>query len=1325
MPNPIYDLWEKIKATGAHPLGVIATGWKRVQAGRIAAAKTTARRLAGYASMRPGASLIPGTGVGAILTGEAALTAAASAFETAKTQYGPFMAELGRTVEDPRVVFEALKSSVEGRGKALFRPTPIGGQLGLRLAGDDVWLPTQYGPYLLTESRTSPLGVSLKVAGIRGRLEASTILAQSISKASDLKHSFTTHIRSFIQEQIRGLSGGKSADASILAAATGLHVDFLRAARMFDPDLLEALGKHPNLKRISDLKPGLYDKPESFLKGIRTLLDPQALEPFGMFAKGGRQLYQTVSYAPLLPGDVEKFETMAFGRRMPKLRTRLGAAAEKALGHGMPQGVVARIGVVSPSSALGRKLSEGLAGGTEAAFISERLSQLRYLSSGAAGKAAMASAQTVHQLGIGTALSVLGQKFNVAGIAPSSALAGMDMLIVADIEKDSAQYLKYLLGDAIYNSLNQSTGRLKKGFSQVASMLGIGSVSTAGIRGIAAKQSIALLTPSKNLLSMGFGQARKYLQKLALRMTGRSPLTPVATGLGPMRHLTGEFHVRMDMPIGPSWKGLKINPMDMIGMASMGESSSEVASRMLRYSVAKRSARARSYAAFLMPFTGAEINPVLFRESQTRKALYKRVTPAGINAELAKALQNVKDVRSLRAAVELLPESNLSLRLSEEIRLPTFEYFENVADPRLAATWKKWRGVGVPTKELALPSVGGLRGLLSRIEKEGRLEDAPVFIGKHVGAVGRVLERYLAFEKAPSEATRLALEEAVGIGEKSILSTLLAHTGKGRSVAEALHPRIPKGAYAVIQPGAEGVLKGARGLPAVRSGEVGVSAEFARNLGLSEELIRKIQYGGKRYYVGGQYYPSVVPEASRALRLRIFQDKAIRGLPGAANVVITNVADRLAAFRDLDFDRIMLYAFPSYLKQKLLRRAAWEQRKRANVFSTLLTEAMTKQGAAAASGSARNRAAAGLLGLTEEETARLFGQKVLTPQYHAATRLLQESIEKRFGGTSADAVRAAGVAYQIAGIKKGQGSVYDELFRISERVGVGGDLTKTTERLAVVLKNLGEKGRASNILLGFSEKRYRGVASQIAQGMQDVASLPSDIKQQALNRLVTGEPLGEAAALQVVGAAEATHGGLGAYIGRVQDYYARIMAPGKRIHRTGDLYSATARALESVNAATKQAGSLAEKAGGLWANLSMPWKIGLGIAGGLVGLRMIKSTLFGDEPEMQQSAGPPLPPEPIGMPGGLHDQLSRLPLPAFFPPTARVVSPLQRSPRVTMNATAPQGMDFGGLADSLAVAAMSSAGSPLAGVFSSDVSNTSRIDMNIAESLRSENRLYT
>jgi hypothetical protein len=222
-------------------------------------------------------------------------------------------------------------------------------------------------------------------------------------------------------------------------------------------------------------------------------------------------------------------------------------------------------------------------------------------------------------------------------------------------------------------------------------------------------------------------------------------------------------------------------------------------------------------------------------------------------------------------------------------------------------------------------------------------------------------------------------------------------------------------------------------------------------------------------------------------------------------------------------------------------------------------------------------------------------------------------------------------------------------------------------------------------------------------------------------------------------------GGLKAQGDPVSQYMTQLMGLGVTQKPTGAFVQ---DALTRINTAAKDEGAAGKAAGGLWARSQQFWskiptpgKWALGGIGALLGLRILKSQLFGDEPApapgmrippevaMRYAMGPdvsgsPLPPEPLGVQPGLHAGMGR-PMVPFSPPPARVFSPKARSPRVTISGTETAGVSLRDLGDAFAQSVGTPRGAPLTGIYTSEYGGgTGKIDMQIEADMRAENRLY-
>ncbi|MHA2065653.1 MAG: hypothetical protein ACXABY_14855, partial [Candidatus Thorarchaeota archaeon] len=196
----------------------------------------TVRALAGAARIRrltskgPGFAL-PGAGVGQILTDGDALSAARRAYTQGQAKYGDLMGLMDRTAADPTDLLAAFQSSVgAGKGQTIYKQTPMGGMLGLRLNEQDVWLPTAHGPFMLTPSRDAVGGVSMKVTGVKDRLELSTHLATTLFEEGKHRKTLSRKIRTEIMEAMSGLRGAHD-ESGLMWPALGGNLDFLKMNR--------------------------------------------------------------------------------------------------------------------------------------------------------------------------------------------------------------------------------------------------------------------------------------------------------------------------------------------------------------------------------------------------------------------------------------------------------------------------------------------------------------------------------------------------------------------------------------------------------------------------------------------------------------------------------------------------------------------------------------------------------------------------------------------------------------------------------------------------------------------------------------------------------------------------------------------------------------------------------------------------------------------------------------------------------------------------------------------------------------------------------------
>jgi hypothetical protein len=197
----------------------------------------------------------------------------------------------------------------------------------------------------------------------------------------------------------------------------------------------------------------------------------------------------------------------------------------------------------------------------------------------------------------------------------------------------------------------------------------------------------------------------------------------------------------------------------------------------------------------------------------------------------------------------------------------------------------------------------------------------------------------------------------------------------------------------------------------------------------------------------------------------------------------------------------------------------------------------------------------------------------------------------------------------------------------------------------------------------------------------------------------------------------------------------------------GPMSSEAGNMLEALNTSLKddvaKAGtSVLDRAGAWWSKMSTGGKAAVAGVGALLGLRIISSYMFGNEPSvgpgmritpelmarhaMQGSSeGAPLPPDPMVMPG-MHQSMQR-PYVPFSPPTARVHNSLATSPSLSMDITEQGSGDSAhSIGMNLGMVAGSYAGAPLTGVFAVDSHEQSggKIDRVIETEQIATNRIY-
>lgn len=1356
----------------------------------------------------------------------------------------------------------------------------------------------------ITEQGIREAAISLKVAGQimtrQGPAQVQQVLAGAFMEQTRGRLVSRRQARQAVMQSLRS-----DVVAPALQAATGLPLDYLFARRVYVPGIREALqARHtgvleggilpnpqaimaPVLEQLRNADrlglSAVFTKPETVLSGnfmqsaVGTGLSGveriAGFSPFAAFAPAGRMLGQTLAFAPIVRGQARAFEQATFGTALPRLMTPELGAMRHQFGRGLNQEVMSRIAVIDPGSALGRHLMQG-AQGTEVAFLSNRLRGMQFLEAGGGVQnATQAAADYAARHGVsftkarqvvgnfttskspaslvsqmsrteyGTALSIMGQKFNVAGFMREGIADKLqaDVVIVADMLKDPMRYLEYSLGHTIAEA-----HRLDKLH---------GGARLKSLRGMMAKQfgdldlqnSLALLAPNpNNFKGRSVGEVSQSIKRMANAVGVAMPFAHEAIDFahgvtGGAFRVTGPLRFRGTTQA--SYTAMKFDPLNFMTFSAIGPRSREMANRLMGYAVAAGKPRSRSLLNFLNPFMGRAID--LSGTFEVTSPFGGRSTVRGIRPRAASALpsglaRRLQGIRTASDVAELISDplyknvlsQPLALRLPGNIRYPTFELYEhfkntarNVGDvvgdrlkgmglpktiteaisgfagrlgqvsgggigEHMGGIWEsKLRRAGVPSRFVALPGLTGFRDmLLETIGGASELDDdamrlalessEDVFLPKFVQQYGKVLEHAQAFESGYGTEAGLAARGRLERSVAGMLTTLTEHSKKGGLLSRLLTPSLRTasrgglgtgGVYATIQTGGMGV-KGLSGqfggLPGVGVREVGVSPTMARKLGLSRTLVDKLRRTGEGAVVGGQFYPAIVPETAGLFKLRVFDamDK------DAQNVIVTNVADRLAAFRDLDWDKMRLYVLPEPMRRTKKHRrqldAAWQEgRNRIRRLHKAAKNANLEEHITLANVAKRAGKLGEFAGMTEKEVYKAFGPKRLTPFYHDITRLYQTGVYELFGqaaqesAITADAMRTLGVSYQAMGIQKGLGTERRDIFRTL--YGIGPDskasLQSSIARIEQDIMSLddalysGVAGYRTNIQ-GKATARTTQVATQLAQVAQHMAGL-NNTQKTPLRRLFS-----KASGQTESGLLEMAHlGGMtaageaGAPMGPVNKFIARMLPFGEQRYNTYNLFSAAGAedvAQAAINKNMLEQGADAAMQGGLWNRAEKFWtntpkwgQVAIGAVGALLGLRIAKSLLFGDEPmgpamrmspeiaaRMQMGdtfSGAPLPPTPMMGPG-IHDTAMARPQVPFSPPPARVTPALAKGPSMAIEAEHGFGDDVRSIGANFQSALSTTVGPMSVGITSSDsYGHSQRLTRLNAERDRQQSRFYT
>lgn len=1170
----------------------------------------------------------------------------------------------------------------------LFKETAAGGMAGIGVGtSGDLWTPTMHGSYMVRpkaggEGGLRAVGGFLPAgaASLKERLTFGAALAHQYRRRELMIRSGTRGARQAIQQSLTALG-------PIAWNATRGPLDYLRATSTLSeqvaanlsgvaPGMSGRIGSGPriptdavgHLNKLASiiasgtglgLSPTL-GKPETLLQGVYGA-QPGQVSPFSQFFKAGSMNYQHIAFPEISAGTVAGMEGW-LGGAVP----RIGAKGSALRNFGEFQEVFGRVAVVAPRSRFGQAITRGAAG-YEGVILNERFRNMAFQGG---------------QVEVGTAMSIMGQKFNVAGFGSEKVMSGRDALITANLMKNPEAYVRASLGHVVAEAWSLNKGKLPQEF-QNHMRTAFGEVEL--------NQTRLMMGPTANRIS-SVGMATRKVRDLA-RAAGVSIPFAVDRMAGVGRARTATIPMSFRGTFAATTGGVRFDPNSMMMMASMGRSSSHIARSLLRHVRSTRGVEARQTLAFLNPMLGRAAN--LSGIQQMAAGAFDPAIHGLTSASTA------GEVQALQKA-GILPMGPRAIKLSTSINVPTQRAFD-LLGPELN-NWSKFRGSGYTTDVLPMPGLSGFKRLM------GTEASAAGYLPKFVAQYGEVVSAAQSLDVAVGAgkgvgSAQIALEKAYG----SMGSMIMGHSGKHGLISNLINPRmqINRSIYATLQGGQAGaVLRGVAGPMDVGVGNVALSPGMARKMGLGGRTIAQIQ-GGREFFVGAQINPSVSGATSRVMRLRI--DPRMTG-----EVISTNVADRLAGFRDLDWDKMHLYLFPSEVGRKMrssLRAAQLEQ------------IAHVKDLYRLAKGNVLLPGAASLAGLsTEAAVAKAISQKVLTPLWDKPVRMWQGTALQKFQHRSGDVVDALGVAYQMA-IQKGGGGEGIGLLQTLHGLGPSGNLDKAVPRIQEGLTRVAAAARNAG-QVGFG-----AATPQLARRLGEVAMAATQQQSSAVFSDLYSTQGGMAASkfLNMLAGVQGQNPGTG----RLPDLHrVKMFGMGSLDVSIDDLADKAGLTLGKVNAALKEEGLLGAVKG-FWGKNKWA-KIGLGAFGALLGLRILKSHTIGDEPSSDpamrvspelaasaamhsQQGSSPLPPRPLLGPG-LHSTSMPRPYVPFSPPPARINSPLSRGQEIRINASETTGLDLHQMGLNLSSGLELAGARPsLTGVYSTTMPSSRLADLNERE----------
>jgi hypothetical protein len=1136
------------------------------------------------------------------------------------------------------------------------------------------------------------------------------------------------------------------------------------------------------------------------LAGYASKLHPQQVLPFGEFFRGGKLgMHQQFAHPTFVPRGVaalERGEHMVSGLIPRVVTSEIAEARVSKYGLARPQEVMLRTMVLSPRSRFGQALAQG-ASESEIALVAQQVRGTQFIVPGSypSRHPALRGAQilknsvaeTAVPFGRGNAALALGRRLFIGGeLTPAFTEAtGIMAIATMQLAKEPAFLIEGMLQNVIASSARISRSHLRGTYR---------AFKRQGLE-MSERMSLAVLTPGKSLLELGLSYATKHIGGMRggaavrySRMTRevqavfgmRRLIRDVGRGRGVRAIETGwlpEGDVGKIFTTG--WrgrgyhpavvKGFKVDPVNLMALSAQGPASARIAKKLAAEGVRQGGERARQWMALLGVSTGRlgrhavkGVGPgatTVFEDVGTGLRGFQKLGLSGIDPTLGTRLRGLRTAGDVRALLQsgILPKGPTLLDLPESVRLPTPAVFENakrlgfltsrggVKKGYKSALQRLIRTQGVETTLLPLPS---LEAELGRLVPARLADDELIRTPKAIQSLGDLFEtagKWGLTQRTGASAAGAFYRQGTQDQTWGYLHALAGHTGRGRFLSRILKPRIRTGPENRVggmwfpqittgfDPAKLGLGENVLMPPEMGFNELGISVEAAQRMGI------KGARPGKTVYGLGQYFPSVVPGTLSGQKIRILSSEFV-----GPNEVVTNVANRLQAFRDLDWDQMQVALHPSSVTKRQQRLAWREASKRTARYWNAIPHAER----AALASRPFESGLAGLLqrgpfgGWTEDQLVGAVRQKATSGLYYEPTMQLREAVLQRYGTKSYYGQQAIGTAYQLAAIKKGltgqegPSELFEMLKTIPRDLKAGRKLY--IDRAEGIIARMAGSGIESDVILGLRREKgdYRRAARQLVRAAGDIRD-PLTSPGSSLGRLATGEErLTTPAMITTAGRARTS----------VRNTFSeQLMGWGPAVHAPAEV----TRSLAAANQAAQSQGAVGRAAGGLfaraerfWGNMPRSAQYLVGGVGALLGLRVVASHLFGNEPSvpsgmnispelaariaMQQQAGmggAPLPPDPLVM-SGIHENSMQRPYVPMSPVPARVTHPLRLSPKIHLSGSDTRNADGLGVGMHLAHAFRTDAGPPRVGIMTTEASSVNRLDLLNDRRMRQENRLH-